>query len=83
MGRDDELEPVFSFAFIDESRHIDCQLDEVVLIQRADRIVDKDIFKIIELVCLAIINLADVTRLNDLIQEAIKNTPNEIAFFTF
>jgi len=54
----------------------------MVLVQRADRVIDKDIFQLIELVGFTVAGLWDIENTNDLLKQRVENTPDEITFFT-
>jgi hypothetical protein len=76
---DDELE--LRLTGFDQSSQVDDQLDQVVFIQRAHRVIDKNVGQIVEDIGGAVGNFRKVQLGNYLLQQCIKNTPNEIAFF--
>ncbi|MNF85245.1 hypothetical protein D3C84_676330 [compost metagenome] len=53
----------------------------MILIQRADRIINKHIFQLIELVGFAISRLSNIEYANHLFKQRVENTPDEVAFF--
>ena len=55
----------------------------MVFIKRADRIVNEYIFEIVELLRFAIIDLDNISHADYLIEQTVKNAPDEVALFTF
>ena len=58
------LDVITSF---DQIGDIDGKLNEMILVQRANRVIDEDVFEIVEVVRLALIDFGDVARADDLI----------------
>jgi hypothetical protein len=76
---DDELE--LRLTGFDQSSQVDGQLDQVVFIQRAHRVINKDVGQIVEDIGGALGNFWKVQLGNYLLQKCIEYAPDEVAFF--
>ena len=81
MCRDNEFQAVHCIASFDQVRDVDGELNEVVLIKRTDGVINEDIFEVIKLIRLALIDFSDESGADDLIQKAVENAPDEVTFF--